>query len=106
MNKLSEKDVNLTSSSKKTSPIQAGEDVTTRERTEYVANKIKFLLRLEFLHDKYCLGFSDEQDYKKSFLIFLDYEEQQVFKCVGVYYGGEEVIKKVEEELRNDTYYK
>lgn len=93
MNKLSEKDVNLTSSIKKTSPLR-WEDVTTRERTEYVANKIKFLLRFEFLHDKYCLGFSDEQDYKKSFSIFLDSEEQQVFKCIGVYYGGEEVIKK------------
>ena len=59
---------------------------------------------MEFLHDKYCPGFLNEQDYKKSFSIFRDSEEQeyQVFKSVGVYFGDEEVIKKVEEELKNN----
>ena len=80
--------------------LSIGNCFKARERAEQFADKIKFLLRLEFLHDKYCLGFSDEQDYKKSFSIFLDSEEQQVFKCIGVYYGYEEVIKKVEEELK------
>ena len=45
MDKLSEKDVNLTSSSKKTSPLR-WEDITTRERTEYVANKIKISIEI------------------------------------------------------------
>lgn len=84
--------------------LSIGNCFKTRERAEHVANKIKFLLRLEFLHDKYCPGFLNEQDYKKSFSIFRDSEEQeyQVFKSVGVYFGDEEVIKKVEEELKNN----
>ena len=84
--------------------LSIGNCFKTRERAEQVANKIKFLLRLEFLHDKYCPGFLNEQDYKKSFSIFRDSEEQeyQVFKSVGVYFGDEEVIKKVEEELKNN----
>ena len=82
--------------------LSIGNCFKTRERAEQVADKIKFLLRLEFLHDKYCPGFLNEQDYKKSFSIFRDSEEQQeqVFKSIGVYFGGEEVIKKVEEELK------
>lgn len=84
--------------------LSIGNCFKTRERAEQVANKIKFLLRLEFLHDKYCPGFLNEQDYKKSFSIFRDSEEQeyQVFKSVGVYFGDEEVIEKVEEELKNN----
>lgn len=84
--------------------LSIGNCFKTRERAEQVADKIKFLLRLEFLHDKYCPGFLNEQDYKKSFSIFRDSEEQeyQVFKSVGVYFGDEEVIKKVEEELKNN----
>ena len=84
--------------------LSIGNCFKTRERAEHVANKIKFLLRLEFLQDKYCPGFLNEQDYKKSFSIFRDSEEQeyQVFKSVGVYFGDEEVIKKVEEELKNN----
>ena len=59
---------------------------------------------MEFLHDKYCHGFLNEQDYKKSFSIFQASERQEclVFKSVGVYFGDEEVIKKVEEELKNN----
>lgn len=84
--------------------LSIGNCFKTRERAEHVADKIKFLLRLEFLHDKYCPGFLNEQNYKKSFSIFRDSEEQeyQVFKSVGVYFGDEEVIKKVEEELKNN----
>lgn len=80
--------------------LSIGNCFKTRERAEHVANKIKFLLRLEFLHDKYCPGFLNEQDYKNSIFRASEGQEYQVFKSVGVYFGDEEVIKKVEEELK------
>lgn len=82
--------------------FEIGNCFPTRERAEQVADKIKFLLRLEFLHDKYCPGFLNKQDYKNSIFRASEGQEYQVFKSVGVYFGDEEVIKKVEEELKNN----
>lgn len=82
--------------------LSIGNCFKTKERAEQVADKIKFLLRLEFLHDKYCPGFLNEQDYKNSIFRASEGQEYQVFKSVGVYFGDEEVIEKVEEELKNN----
>lgn len=82
--------------------LSIGNCFKTKERAEQVADKIKFLLRLEFLHDKYCPRFLNKQDYKNSIFRASEGQEYQVFKSVGVYFGDEEVIKKVEEELKNN----
>nr|DAF88619.1 MAG TPA: hypothetical protein [Siphoviridae sp. ctqzz19] len=83
----------------------------TKERAEEVADKINFLLKLERLHDIYCLNYAPNwNDGKYKWYVFFDNElESYNFtsdlywnKKVATYFDSEETAKKVCEILNKE----
>lgn len=84
----------------------------TRERTEEVADKINFLLKLERLHDIYCPDYKPDWDddwTEKNYVLFDDENEKyistscfSVNDCTTTYFDSKETAEKVCKELNKE----